>query len=155
MSLRQPVRTRNGDGGNLVGHSFHAGLFSILAHSQVPPLTKNRCGVKTCIGDEVKRTSELPFLLSRLVLSAAPYLLYAAMLVAVGLSRIFILAHFPHQVVAGSIAGLNHSFVHVLKQSIYCVCFLRDELRRHKTAPDSCLFLVMKKSRRCKTVTVA
>uniref|UniRef100_A0A3Q3XQJ0 Glucose-6-phosphatase 3 n=1 Tax=Mola mola TaxID=94237 RepID=A0A3Q3XQJ0_MOLML len=41
-----------------------------------------------------------------LVLSAAPYLLYAAMLVAVGLSRIFILAHFPHQVVAGSIAGV-------------------------------------------------
>uniref|UniRef100_A0A3Q3XKP2 Glucose-6-phosphatase 3 n=1 Tax=Mola mola TaxID=94237 RepID=A0A3Q3XKP2_MOLML len=41
---------------------------------------------------------------SFLVLSAAPYLLYAAMLVAVGLSRIFILAHFPHQVVAGSIA---------------------------------------------------
>ncbi|KAM9336836.1 glucose-6-phosphatase 3 [Symphorus nematophorus] len=39
-------------------------------------------------------------------LSAVPYLLYVAMLVAVGLSRIFILAHFPHQVVAGSITGV-------------------------------------------------
>lgn len=40
-------------------------------------------------------------------LSAVPYLLYVGMLVAVGLSRIFILAHFPHQVIAGSFAGLN------------------------------------------------
>lgn len=40
-------------------------------------------------------------------LSAVPYLLYAAMLVAVGLSRIFILAHFPHQVIAGSVTGLS------------------------------------------------
>ncbi|KAJ4948889.1 hypothetical protein JOQ06_020411 [Pogonophryne albipinna] len=39
------------------------------------------------------------------VLSAAPYLLYVVMLVAVGMSRIFILAHFPHQVIAGSITG--------------------------------------------------
>ncbi|TNN03260.1 glucose-6-phosphatase 3 [Takifugu flavidus] len=39
------------------------------------------------------------------VLSAVPYLLYVGMLVAVGLSRIFILAHFPHQVIAGSLAG--------------------------------------------------
>lgn len=49
------------------------------------------------------------FLYSRthsLVLSAAPYLLYVVMLVAVGISRIFILAHFPHQVVAGSITGI-------------------------------------------------
>ncbi|XP_047464767.1 glucose-6-phosphatase 3 [Mugil cephalus] len=48
------------------------------------------------------------FLYSRthsVVLSATPYLLYVVMLVAVGLSRIFILAHFPHQVVAGSITG--------------------------------------------------
>ncbi|CAL8305984.1 unnamed protein product [Boreogadus saida] len=37
--------------------------------------------------------------------TALPYLLYIALLVAVGLSRIFILAHFPHQVVAGSITG--------------------------------------------------
>ncbi|XP_028263897.1 glucose-6-phosphatase 3 [Parambassis ranga] len=41
-----------------------------------------------------------------LLLSAAPYLLYVAVLAAVGTSRIFILAHFPHQVVVGSIAGL-------------------------------------------------
>ncbi|KAM7370552.1 hypothetical protein PAMP_010087 [Pampus punctatissimus] len=40
-----------------------------------------------------------------LLLSAAPFLLYVVMLVAVGLSRIFILAHFPHQVIAGSITG--------------------------------------------------
>lgn len=49
------------------------------------------------------------FLYSRthsLVLSAAPYLLYVVMLVTVGISRIFILAHFPHQVVAGSFTGL-------------------------------------------------
>ncbi|XP_041671782.1 glucose-6-phosphatase 3 [Cheilinus undulatus] len=40
-----------------------------------------------------------------LMLSALPYLLYVMMLIAVGLSRIFILAHFPHQVIAGSITG--------------------------------------------------
>ncbi|CAL8304155.1 unnamed protein product [Lota lota] len=39
------------------------------------------------------------------LLSALPYLLYIALLVAVGLSRIFILAHFPHQVIAGSVTG--------------------------------------------------
>ncbi|XP_029953925.1 glucose-6-phosphatase 3 [Salarias fasciatus] len=39
------------------------------------------------------------------VLSSAPYLFYLVLLVSVGLSRIFILAHFPHQVVAGSITG--------------------------------------------------
>lgn len=44
---------------------------------------------------------------SSVVLSAIPYLLYVGMLVAIGLSRIFILAHFPHQVIAGSITGLN------------------------------------------------
>lgn len=44
---------------------------------------------------------------SSVALSAVPYLLYAGMLVAVGLSRIFILAHFPHQVIAGSVAGLD------------------------------------------------
>lgn len=38
-------------------------------------------------------------------LSAVPYLVYVLMLVAVGLSRVFILAHFPHQVVAGAISG--------------------------------------------------
>lgn len=48
------------------------------------------------------------FLYSRsrsVTLAAAPYLFYLVMLLAVGLSRIFILAHFPHQVVAGSITG--------------------------------------------------
>lgn len=48
------------------------------------------------------------FLYSRthsVLLSALPYLLYVLLLVAVGLSRIFILAHFPHQVIAGSITG--------------------------------------------------
>lgn len=39
------------------------------------------------------------------LLAALPYLLYIALLVAVGLSRIFILAHFPHQVIAGSVTG--------------------------------------------------
>lgn len=39
------------------------------------------------------------------LISAVPYLLYVIMLVAVGLSRIFILAHFPHQVISGSLAG--------------------------------------------------
>ncbi|KAG7507704.1 glucose-6-phosphatase 3 [Solea senegalensis] len=43
---------------------------------------------------------------SSVVLSSAPYLLYVLMLVAVGISRVFILAHFPHQVVAGSITGI-------------------------------------------------
>ncbi|XP_068438741.1 glucose-6-phosphatase 3 [Clinocottus analis] len=48
------------------------------------------------------------FLYSRtrsVTLSAAPYLFYLVMLLTVGLSRIFILAHFPHQVVTGSITG--------------------------------------------------
>uniref|UniRef100_A0A3Q2CNK8 glucose-6-phosphatase n=1 Tax=Cyprinodon variegatus TaxID=28743 RepID=A0A3Q2CNK8_CYPVA len=40
-----------------------------------------------------------------LLISAAPSLLYVLLLVAVGISRIFILAHFPHQVVAGCITG--------------------------------------------------
>uniref|UniRef100_A0A8C2JNI5 Glucose-6-phosphatase n=1 Tax=Cyprinus carpio TaxID=7962 RepID=A0A8C2JNI5_CYPCA len=40
------------------------------------------------------------------VLAAVPYLLYAVFLACVGLSRIFILAHFPHQVIAGLLAGV-------------------------------------------------
>ncbi|XP_054656795.1 glucose-6-phosphatase 3 [Dunckerocampus dactyliophorus] len=40
------------------------------------------------------------------LLSSAPFLLYAVLLLVVGISRVFILAHFPHQVVCGSIAGL-------------------------------------------------
>lgn len=65
-----------------------------------------------CTDEEIERIWDILFNLLFLgapsvVLSAAPYLLYVAFLVAVGLSRIFILAHFPHQVIAGSIAGLN------------------------------------------------
>lgn len=55
---------------------------------------------------ENENLSPLPSV-SSVALSAVPYLLYAGMLVAVGLSRIFILAHFPHQVIAGSVAGLT------------------------------------------------
>lgn len=54
-----------------------------------------------------------------LVLSAAPYLFYVLMLVAVGISRIFILAHFPHQVVAGSITGLYVHAEILWSMSIY------------------------------------
>lgn len=39
------------------------------------------------------------------LVAAVPYLSYVVVLVAVGLSRIYILAHFPHQVVAGCITG--------------------------------------------------
>ncbi|XP_053710684.1 glucose-6-phosphatase 3 [Synchiropus splendidus] len=38
-------------------------------------------------------------------LAAAPVLFYMVLLITVGISRVFILAHFPHQVVAGSMAG--------------------------------------------------
>ncbi|XP_061612241.1 glucose-6-phosphatase 3 [Phyllopteryx taeniolatus] len=46
-----------------------------------------------------RRNYSIPF-------TYAPYLLYGALLFVVGISRVFILAHFPHQVVTGSIAGL-------------------------------------------------
>ncbi|KAM8795385.1 glucose-6-phosphatase 3 [Eudromia elegans] len=39
------------------------------------------------------------------VLRLGPFAAYALLLLAVGLSRIFILAHFPHQVVGGILAG--------------------------------------------------
>ncbi|NWS14762.1 G6PC3 phosphatase, partial [Pachyramphus minor] len=39
------------------------------------------------------------------VLRLIPFLAYALFLVAMGLSRIFVLAHFPHQVVGGILAG--------------------------------------------------
>ncbi|KAJ8379016.1 hypothetical protein AAFF_G00231850 [Aldrovandia affinis] len=39
------------------------------------------------------------------LLTAVLYQLYVLILVAVGLSRVFILAHFPHQVIAGSLTG--------------------------------------------------
>ncbi|NXR34969.1 G6PC3 phosphatase, partial [Zosterops hypoxanthus] len=35
-----------------------------------------------------------------------PFLVYILLLVAMGLSRVFVLAHFPHQVVSGSLAGM-------------------------------------------------
>ncbi|XP_034049261.1 glucose-6-phosphatase 3 [Thalassophryne amazonica] len=50
------------------------------------------------------------------LLAAAPFLVYVAMLVAIGLSRVFILAHFPHQVVAGSFTGFILGIV--LKQRV-------------------------------------
>ncbi|XP_043086903.1 glucose-6-phosphatase 3 [Puntigrus tetrazona] len=40
------------------------------------------------------------------ILAVVPYLLYAVFLGCVGLSRIFILAHFPHQVVSGLLTGV-------------------------------------------------
>ncbi|XP_004080645.1 glucose-6-phosphatase 3 [Oryzias latipes] len=40
------------------------------------------------------------------VISGLPYVLYVTLLAAVGISRIFILAHFPHQVIAGWLTGL-------------------------------------------------
>uniref|UniRef100_A0A3B4H7Q4 glucose-6-phosphatase n=1 Tax=Pundamilia nyererei TaxID=303518 RepID=A0A3B4H7Q4_9CICH len=51
---------------------------------------------------------------SFLAVCSAPYVLYVVMLVAVGISRIFILAHFPHQVVAGSITGLNTYYAKII-----------------------------------------
>ncbi|NWI62128.1 G6PC3 phosphatase, partial [Todus mexicanus] len=39
------------------------------------------------------------------VLKLVPFGAYVLLLLAVGLSRIFVLAHFPHQVVAGALAG--------------------------------------------------
>ncbi|XP_041282171.1 glucose-6-phosphatase 3 isoform X1 [Onychostruthus taczanowskii] len=39
------------------------------------------------------------------LLRLIPFLLYILLLVAMGLSRVFVLAHFPHQVITGSLAG--------------------------------------------------
>ncbi|NXE71425.1 G6PC3 phosphatase, partial [Calcarius ornatus] len=39
------------------------------------------------------------------LLGLVPFLLYLLLLAAMGLSRIFVLAHFPHQVISGSLAG--------------------------------------------------
>ncbi|KPP62054.1 hypothetical protein Z043_119787 [Scleropages formosus] len=41
-----------------------------------------------------------------MLLMVVPYLLYLMVLVAVGISRVFILAHFPHQVVTGTLTGI-------------------------------------------------
>lgn len=68
-----------------------------------------------------------------LVLSAAPYFFYVLMLVAVGISRIFILAHFPHQVVAGSITGLYVQAEILWSMNIYIhhiiIHFLENHMR--------------------------
>ncbi|KAK2866028.1 hypothetical protein Q7C36_002084 [Tachysurus vachellii] len=40
------------------------------------------------------------------ILAAIPYIFYTLLLGAVGLSRVFILAHFPHQVIAGILTGM-------------------------------------------------
>ncbi|XP_077644499.1 glucose-6-phosphatase 3 [Lonchura striata] len=56
--------------------------------------------VVTALSEEVSRCTR-----SRL-LRLTPFLAYIVLLVAMGLSRIFVLAHFPHQVVTGSLAGM-------------------------------------------------
>ncbi|KAM3658233.1 glucose-6-phosphatase 3 [Ammospiza maritima maritima] len=56
--------------------------------------------IVTALSEAVSRCSR-----SRL-LRLLPFLLYLLLLAAMGLSRIFVLAHFPHQVISGSLAGL-------------------------------------------------
>ncbi|NWV32028.1 G6PC3 phosphatase, partial [Grantiella picta] len=51
-------------------------------------------------------TNKLSSYTQRRLLRLIPFLVYILLLVAMGLSRIFVLAHFPHQVVAGSLAGM-------------------------------------------------
>ncbi|NXE99338.1 G6PC3 phosphatase, partial [Menura novaehollandiae] len=50
-------------------------------------------------------TKQVSLCSQRRMLRLIPFLVYALLLVAMGLSRIFVLAHFPHQVVTGSLAG--------------------------------------------------
>ncbi|NXY54250.1 G6PC3 phosphatase, partial [Callaeas wilsoni] len=50
-------------------------------------------------------TTRVSMCTQRRVLRLIPFLVYILLLVAMGLSRIFVLAHFPHQVVTGSLAG--------------------------------------------------
>ncbi|NXY26093.1 G6PC3 phosphatase, partial [Atrichornis clamosus] len=50
-------------------------------------------------------TRQVSLCSQRRALRLIPFLVYALLLVAMGLSRIFVLAHFPHQVVTGSLAG--------------------------------------------------
>lgn len=69
---------------------------------------------KNCCIVELLLNKSLLFWIRSVLLSAAPYVLYVVMLVAVGISRIFILAHFPHQVVAGSITGLNTYYAKII-----------------------------------------
>ncbi|XP_057897697.1 glucose-6-phosphatase 3 [Melospiza georgiana] len=56
--------------------------------------------IVTALSEAASRCSR-----SRL-LRLLPFLLYLLLLAAMGLSRIFLLAHFPHQVISGSLAGL-------------------------------------------------
>ncbi|XP_005062292.1 PREDICTED: glucose-6-phosphatase 3 [Ficedula albicollis] len=56
--------------------------------------------VVTALSRGVSRYSQ-----SRL-LKLIPFLVYVLLLVAMGVSRVFVLAHFPHQVVTGSLAGM-------------------------------------------------
>ncbi|NXU16825.1 G6PC3 phosphatase, partial [Pardalotus punctatus] len=56
--------------------------------------------VVTVLTNQVSRGTQ------RRVLRLIPFLVYILLLVAMGLSRIFVLAHFPHQVVTGSLAGM-------------------------------------------------
>lgn len=57
----------------------------------------------------VMTSSMASYILSRTrskVVACLPYLVYSIVLITVGLSRIFILAHFPHQVLAGIVTGI-------------------------------------------------
>lgn len=42
---------------------------------------------------------------SRYWLRVMPQLIYCAFILAIGLSRVFLLAHFPHQILTGAIIG--------------------------------------------------
>lgn len=98
VSLRESIRTRHGDGSRLVGGGVLAQVISVLSDSQV-----NKTKPEPCVWlTDLTATTVSVF---SLLMSAAPCLLYGLVLVAVGLSRIFVLAHFPHQVVAGCITG--------------------------------------------------
>ncbi|XP_007899617.2 glucose-6-phosphatase 3 [Callorhinchus milii] len=62
----------------------------------------------------VMMTSFSNFLRSRTgswLTSSIPILLYLTLLLGIGISRIFILAHFPHQVLAGTVTGAALSFL--------------------------------------------
>ncbi|XP_065109516.1 glucose-6-phosphatase 3 [Paramisgurnus dabryanus] len=79
------------------------------------------------------------------ILAAVPYLFYVVLLGCVGLSRIFILAHFPHQVIAGLLTGailgvyLNRSvpegrpllfFLRYSMMLLFCALLLHTALQR-------------------------
>lgn len=109
-----------------MGDGVLAGVISVFAYSEV--CSSNTTYLLICLQNcrikpPPQKIAKLYFWcllpsVSSVVLSAVPYLLYVGMLVAVGLSRIFILAHFPHQVIAGSLAGLN--FVTLCKHIHIC-----------------------------------